>query len=128
LLYGVVRSFLRGRTPAAPTGVQANRLAGQARENFLLRTYGGRSQVTLQTSLGRRIIDNLAGGVARESKVGLTSLTRRVQTQIAKDVELMERGLVDSVEWHFFPSSTGVGPTAPLRQALEEAGIGILIH
>jgi hypothetical protein len=84
----------------------------------------------MQTSLGRRVIDNLADGVARESKVGRTSLTSTARRQIAKDAELMNTpgSGVTNVEWHFFPSGTGAGPTAPLRAALENAGIGIIIH
>jgi hypothetical protein len=111
-------------------GVKANRIAGQEGENFLARTYGGGSQVTRQTSLGRRVIDNLANGVARESKVGRTALTSRVRSQIAKDAELLAspRSGVTGVEWHFFPSRTGAGPTAALQRALEEAGIAIVIH
>jgi hypothetical protein len=99
-------------------------------ENFLEKTYAGASQVTRQTSLGRRVIDNLAGGVARESKVGLTSLRSSVRGQIAKDSELMSTpgSGVTSAEWHFFPGHTGVGPTAPLRDALNKAGIVIVIH
>ncbi|MCA8983863.1 MAG: hypothetical protein KDA76_08900 [Planctomycetaceae bacterium] len=115
----------------APSGnVQANRAAGQVGEDFLTRTYGGQNQVTRNTSLGQRVIDNLANGISRESKVGRTSLTQRVRLQIAKDVELLNnaRSGITSVEWHFFPSSTGVGPTAPLRRALEQANIRIVIH
>ncbi len=115
---------------AAARGVQANRIAGQVAENFLARVYGGANQVTRQTSIGLRVIDNLASGIARESKVGRTALTNRVRSQIAKDAELLAspRSGVTGVEWHFFPSRTGTGPTAPLRRALEEAGIGIVIH
>jgi hypothetical protein len=112
----------------ASKGVAANRIAGQAGESFLARPYGGANQVTLQTSMGRRVIDNLAGGIARESKVGRTSLTSTVRGQIAKDAELLGLGRIDKAEWHFFPGQTGVGPTAPLRPALEKAGIGIAIH
>ncbi|WP_428266019.1 hypothetical protein, partial [Haliangium sp.] len=115
---------------AATEGIQANRLAGQVGERFLARTYGGASQVTRRTSLGRRVIDNLANGIARESKVGRTALTKRTRLQIAKDVELMAspRSGVTGVEWHFFPGRSGNGPTAPLRRALERAGINIVIH
>lgn len=115
---------------AAKAGVQANRIAGQAGEQFLARAYGGAQQVTKATSRGARVIDNLADGVAMESKVGRTSLTGSVRQQIAKDVELINnRGSgVTSVEWHFFPGKTGTGPTAPLREALHEAGIKIVVH
>ncbi len=114
----------------ARSGVQANRAAGLIGENFLRDTYGGAQQVFRRTSQGGRYIDNLANGIAMESKVGRTSLTSRVRAQIAKDVELMNtpQSGVDMVEWHFFASSTGVGPTGPLRSALENAGITTVLY
>ena len=112
----------------ASKGVAANRLAGQAGESFLARTFGSRSQVTMQTSQGRRVIDNFTEGIARESKVGRTSLTSTVRGLMAKDAELLGSGRVEGVAWHFFPGQTGVGPTAPLQSALEKAEIGIVIH
>ncbi len=120
----------RSAATSSPQGIQANRVAGQVGENFLAQTYGGASQVTRQTSLGRRVIDNLSNSIARESKVGRTALTRRVKLQIAKDKELMSTpgSGVLNVEWHFFAGRTGVGPTAPLRAALERAGITITVH
>jgi RHS repeat-associated protein len=119
---------------AATTGrgllAQNNRIAGQVGENFLRDTYGGVQQVFRQTSTGARYIDNLVDGIAMESKVGKTSLTSRVRSQIAKDVELMNTpgSGVTSVQWHFFPGKTGAGPTAPTREALEQARIEIVIH
>ena len=73
-------------------GVQANRAAGQVGESFLARTYGGRNQVTLQTSQGRRVIDNLSGGIARESKVGRTSLRSSVRRCRVPDEYLLHNG------------------------------------
>jgi filamentous hemagglutinin len=50
--------------------------------------------------------------------------------QIAKDVDLMASTQIKGAVWHFFRSpKTGlVGPSAPLRNALEEAGIGVSVH
>jgi hypothetical protein len=76
-----------------------------------------------------RFVDRFAGGVANESKVGYTSLTQFVQTQIKKDVWLLKNDdRVESVAWHFFESPvTGrVGPSGPLREALTVAGIKIV--
>jgi RHS repeat-associated protein len=120
----------RARPVAPKRGVAANRLAGQVGERFLAGTYGPTSHVTLKTTLGRRVVDDSSGGVARESKVGLTSLRSSIRKQIATDVELMSapgRG-VTSVEWHFFPSGTEAGPTALLQNAPSNAGIGTVIH
>ena len=93
-------------------------------------SYGGAQQVFRETSTGSRYIDNLVDGLAMESKVGRTSLSPRVQSQIAKDFELMNTpgSGVTEVQWHFFPSKTGLGPTRPLQKALQDAGIGIVIH
>jgi hypothetical protein len=63
-------------------------------------------------------------------EVGYTTLTTSVSTQIAKDAELMATRQIEGATWHFFQSpATGLGgPSTPLRQALEQAGIGIVIH
>ena len=59
----------------------------------------------------------------------MTDLTEAIERQIDKDIELMNSGLVTSVEWHFFESpKTGIGPTENLINALQEAGIGIVVH
>jgi hypothetical protein len=65
-----------------------------------------------------------------ESRVGRTALTSRVRSQIAKDLELMSTpgSGVTNIQWHFFRGQTGIGPTAPLREALENAGIDIVVH
>ena len=39
--------------------------------------------------------------MAHETKVGYTSLSKRVKTQILKDAELVSRGQVDDAVWHF---------------------------
>lgn len=53
-----------------------------------------------------------------------------IRAERAKDAELIATGQVRGATWHFFQSPvTGLGgPSAPLRQALEQAGIGIVIH
>lgn len=108
--------------------MQANRAVGQVGEHVPARTYGGRNQVTMQTSHGRRMIGNLSGGIAGESKVGRTSLQLGIRTQIVQDADLLGTSQVRGVELHFFPGRTGVGPTAPLRRELEDAGICVVIH
>ena len=50
-----------------------------------LEQLGGRPHAFQSTDLGARFVDRLANGVAHESKVGYTSLTRCIQKQIAKD-------------------------------------------
>jgi RHS repeat-associated protein len=118
------------KAASAAERLVANQAAGKVGEDFLKNTYGGAQEVTKQTSLRARRIDTLADGVAMESKVGRTSLTTRVEAQIAKDVELMAmpRSGVDAVEWHFFPGKSGFGPTAPLMNKLLNCGITVCMH
>jgi len=116
---------------AAKSLVQANRLSGLTAEaRIAARFPGAATHVTRETKLGARVIDVLTTeGTAIESKVGRVSLTKDIQRQIAKDVEMMKdpSSGVKSVEWRFSPSEvTGkMGPTAPLEKALEKAGIKI---
>ena len=95
-----------------------------------LKLLGGESQVFFKTTTGPRYVDQLVNGVANESKVGYTSLTTDVSRQIVKDVELVNTGQVNSVTWHFFTSPvTGKGgPSGPLFDALQKAGINVNIH
>jgi hypothetical protein len=110
--------------------IQANRASGKAAEQVLHDATGGASQ-TFNTSLGRRVVDDinpLADNIAREAKVGRVSLTPRIEQQVLKDAELLKSGVIDGVEWQFFPGKTGVGPTKPLEQLLNECGITCVIH
>lgn len=95
-----------------------------------LKQLGGISQKYFRTTQGGRFVDQLVSGIAHESKVGYTSLTKSISKQIAKDMELMATRQIEGSTWHFFESPvTGLrGPSAPLRAALEEAGIDILVH
>jgi hypothetical protein len=104
----------------------------QEAEGWLNEQYGGQAQVRFNTSDGSRVVDNLTEeGVAQESKYGYQELDDRLSRQIVKDVELANTPTsgVNSVEWHFFESSiSGVGPGPQLIQALQGAGIRIVIH
>jgi RHS repeat-associated protein len=103
---------------------------GKVGEQWLADNLGGESQVYFKTSQGARYIDQLANGIANESKVGYTSLTPNVQLQIAKDVELLQTQQIQGSTWHFFTSPvTGIGgPSQPLLNALQQAGIKVVIH
>ncbi len=116
-----------------PTQIQINKQNGDAASDAIAKRFpGARREVTLQTSDGPRIIDALTEeGVAIESKVGRTSLSKDVRRQILKDVELMNDPLtpVKQVIWEFgiSPISGKAGPTAPLKKFLENNGILIRI-
>jgi hypothetical protein len=94
-----------------------------------LKKLGGESQKHFKTSTGSRYVDQLVDGVAHESKVGYTTLTKAVQRQIAKDVELISSGQVNSATWNFFrsPVTGKAGASQPLLNALKEAGISTQI-
>jgi RHS repeat-associated protein len=103
---------------------------GKAGEKYLANLVGGKSQVYFKTSSGGRYIDQLANGIAFESKDGYTSLTSRVKTQILKDAELIKKGQINGAEWNFFRSAdTGkIGASKQLLQFLEQNGIKYKIH
>lgn len=116
---------------AADTGAfSAIGSTGKVGEQWLADNLGGESQVYFNTSQGARYVDQLANGIANESKVGYTSLTPSVQLQIAKDVELIQTEQIQGSTWHFFQSPvTGLGgPSKPLLNALQQNGINVIIH
>jgi hypothetical protein len=86
--------------------------------------------VYFPTSQGGRFVDQLVEGIAHESKVGYQSLTPTIARQIAKDAELIGTHQIEGATWHFFQSPvTGLGgPSGPLQEALEAAGISVEIH
>lgn len=115
---------------AAEEGFGAIGSTGRVGEQWLAENLGGVSQEGFQTSQGWRYVDQLVGDVANESKVGYQSLTQSNQLQIAKDAELLNNGTFSGVNWHFFESPvTGLGgPSQPLLNALQQAGINVIIH
>jgi hypothetical protein len=108
-------------------GILTNQAAGNAaRDAIAAANPDSTIEQTFQTTLGARRIDVLTHeGIGIESKVGYTSLTRSIQSQIAKDQLLMDNGDLSGVQWIFGRSGvTGqVGPSGPLGAALDKAGI-----
>ena len=103
---------------------------GKRGEQWLIDTYGGESQVFFKASRGNRFIDQLADGIAHESKVGYTTMTVSIKNQVLKDAELINLGEIDGAHWHFFKSeATGkIGASKPLLEFLESNGIKYTIH
>lgn len=97
-----------------------------------IKKYGGRSNVYFSTEYGARFVDEFVGSTAMEAKTGKTYLTNFIKSQIQKDVALRTdvKSGVEQVEWHFYKSPiTGeIGPSEPLRAALNGAGIKIVIE
>lgn len=76
------------------------------------------------------ISDASPDNIAHESKVGYTTLTQRVKTQILKDAELIKTEEINGAHWHFFTSGvTGKGGASQqLLDFLTENGIKYTIH
>ena len=98
---------------------------GKEGEEYLAKLVGGKPQAYFKTSHGGRYIDQLAGDIAYESKVGYTTLTSFVKKQILKDAELIEQGAIKGAKWNFFKSDvTGkMGASKPLLDFLKQNGI-----
>ena len=105
-------------------------ITGKVGEKALQKLVGGIAQKPFQTPIGRRFVDQFARGIAHESKVGYASLTKNIRSQIAKDAALIQSGQIKGAAWHFFksPQTGKIGPSAPLREALENVGIKVIIH
>ena len=94
-----------------------------------LKTFGGQSQKYFYVKgLGKRFVDQFINGTAYESKVGYTTLTGDIQTQIAKDAALLKNSSTTGVQkviWTFFesPVTRKAGASKPLIEALKNAGI-----
>lgn len=120
---------MAGRGRAVEGGSDLTFKAGKSGEEYLAKLVGGESQVYFMPSQGGRYIDQLAGDIAYESKVGYTSLTEFTK-KILKDAELIEQGVIKGANWNFFKSDvTGkVGASKPLLEFLEQHGIIYTIH
>ena len=105
---------------------------GKAGEEYLAKSVGGTPQQFFSTSDGARFIDQyvMKDGIAHESKVGYTSLTKSIKRQILKDAELIKGKDIKGSVWHFYKSSvTGkIGASKPLLDFLEQNGIKYEIH
>ena len=114
-------------TVNAYEGIGATKVVGED----ALKLMGGESQVPAKTDYGIRVIDQLVDGIANESKVGYTSLTKFVKTQIKKDSFLLQNDdNIIGVTWNFFrsPITGRIGASKNLLKSLEDAGINYILH
>jgi len=114
-------------SPNEPNNIGATGAVGEAE----LAKLGGQSQKTFDTSMGRRVVDQVDPfNVGHESKVGYTTLSEDVKLQIKKDVELIAAKDLKGVVWHFYESPvTGrAGASQDLLDELKKAGIGYVVH
>jgi hypothetical protein len=78
-----------------------------------------------------RVIDALDGeGMVHQAYLGFKTFNQDMKKQMKKDIEMLEKGLVNGVVWHFFRrrSDGRIGPSANLRERLENNGIMLIIH
>jgi len=122
------KTVLLNETTSASSGAIRSTIGstGKIGENFL-KTLGGVPGKYFPTTVGKggRFVDQFVNGVANESKVGYTTLTKDIQMQIAKDFELLNTNTeVKKVVWNFFrsPETGKVGASKPLLEALKNAG------
>ena len=112
-------------------GSQAARRLGPVRVGALARDAiakqfpGSETEVMFRTGGITRFVDVLTQqGEAIESKVGYRTLDSDMRVQLAKDILLKQEKDITGVRWVFIKNPLGaVGPSAPLAQALEDAGI-----
>jgi hypothetical protein len=130
----VVTEFLRNRTvlPSTPT----SNLAlipmaavsrgdwGEARLDQVLRGAGIKPSKKLRTNLGTRSPDRTLNRIIHEAKGGFNvKLEGKLRTQILKDAELLRKGKVRGVHWHFFQ-----GAQPEILRFLEQNGIGYTVY
>ncbi len=115
-------------------GVDASKLTsqeiGKIGEDELTRKFGGETQKTFDTPLGRRVVDQFSEGTIREAKTGYKSLDNRIKNQIEKDTNLIETGRSKSAEYHFFrsPKTGKMGPSKNLLDLLSKKRFKTKIH
>ena len=125
----MVDEFLR--RPGAGLEAPAFRSHAEA-VDYLQRLVGGRVKqiATEETGHYRRIEAYDRHGIAHHAYLGAKTADRDMLEQLLKDEELMRKGLVKGVVWHFFRrADTGaIGPSEALRKELEKRGIVIVVH
>lgn len=117
------------RLQADPTAIEA--------EQFIAEVFAGTTQKTKYDIGSGRYPDVTVNSIANgkrafhEVKTGYVSYDATARRQIANDAAIIDvDDSVSTITWHFFVSSqTGkVGPTKPLLNALERAGLPYQIH
>lgn len=77
-----------------------------------------------KTAEGIRKLDRIVDGVGYEAKAGKNvKLTAEIKRQIRKDQELIQRGDLRRIEWHFFD-----GATQEVKDYLREHNIDFVEH
>lgn len=120
-----------GATSTRLTGVQANKLAGDATADAIAIREAGIREGYFNTPFGPRKVDVVVLGddvLGIESKVGRTALVR-IRQELAKDLWLRRQGQIDRLRWEFSPNEAGeLGPNGPLLQKLQKHGVEVRIN
>ena len=107
-----------------PTGAKRLGKWGEDRLEALLGGAGIKPDNPFFTSMGTRYVDRLINGLAHESKAGVNvKLTNSIWTQILKDKELIDEGLIKGAHWHFWQ-----GASKELLETLTANGIKYTVH
>lgn len=78
-----------------------------------------------------RVIDALdQDKIAHQAYFGNKTKDKDISAQLMKDVEILRKGEVNGVVWHFFKrkSDGSIGPSVSLERELSKKGIIIIIH
>jgi RHS repeat-associated protein len=120
----IIKASVKALTAESADAVvnYSSKQLGDMGEIALREIYGGAAQ-SFDTPLGKRFVDNVSDGVAYESKVGYKSADDFTSKQFAKDLYLLDQGLVDEVVWTFFksPKTGKVGASGPLLEMFKTA-------
>jgi hypothetical protein len=122
----VIAKAAAGMAPGAilPRGAKSLGKWGEARLGQVLNWAGEKPKSPFLTSLGKRYVDRLVNGIAHEAKAGAkVKLTPALETQVLKDMELIEKGRIEGAHWHFFQ-----GAQKEVLDFLEQHGIMYTVH
>ena len=107
-----------------PSGSSRLGIWGEERLAAALNWAGFKPSAAFRTSLGPRYIDRLVDGIAHESKAGIdVAINGRMWKQMLKDKELLDKGLVEGIRWHFWQ-----GADKSITDALTSLGIPFTVH
>jgi len=127
---GMVEEFRR-RPGISETGPLSFASHDEARAYLQGLVRGRLSRVDTESVGEWRMIDALDSfGIAHQAYFAFKSEHSDIVRQMLKDEELLRRGMVKGVVWHFFRRERdgSIGLSDGLRRMLEERGIVVIVH
>ncbi len=119
------------RRPGAESGLPVFYTHDEARAYLQQLVHGNIGREQTEDVWEWRMIDARdSRNIAHQAYYGAKSLNQDTRHQLLKDAELLQKGKVKGVTWHFFRRhrDQSIGPNDALRRELEERGIVIVIH